>query len=229
MHLLAPVKAQNHVAHLAVCKVDNVVVDQNAVRGEREAEILVVLLLDASRVLGQPLYNVKIHQRFAAEEIDLEIMPRARVFDEEIERPFSDLEAHQRAFAAIFALRGEAVGAIQVAGMRHVQAKRLHYARRSRLEFARHRLEIVGREELARRFELRNIVITFLNFVFGYAEARGELLSQLLPRFFLEPADQLIRKFVHRVNASRAGVDDHIHSAEFISMYHLLNHYLKRP
>ena len=39
---------------------------------------------------------------------------------EEVEGLFADFKGHQRAFAVVAALTGEAVGAVQVTGMRDV-------------------------------------------------------------------------------------------------------------
>jgi hypothetical protein len=69
----SPVEAQNDVVALAVDPVDDLVCDADAVRRQREAEILVVLLFNAARVGDKLLADFKIEQRFAAEEIDLQI------------------------------------------------------------------------------------------------------------------------------------------------------------
>ena len=75
--LLSSVEAQNNVAHLAVREVDHVVVDQHAVRRQCEAEVLAGLLLAAARVGDEFLDDVEVHQRLAAEEIDLEVASAA--------------------------------------------------------------------------------------------------------------------------------------------------------
>ena len=55
----------------AVCKIDYVVVDIHAVCRERKAEILIMLLFNAPRIGDDLLYHLKVHERFAAEEIYL--------------------------------------------------------------------------------------------------------------------------------------------------------------
>ena len=70
---LPAVKTEHHVAHLSVGEVDNIVVNEHSVGGQCEAEVLALLLLNAPCVFDKALDHVKIHQRLAAEEIDLEI------------------------------------------------------------------------------------------------------------------------------------------------------------
>ena len=74
VYFFSAVEAEDYVAHLTVGKIYNVVVNKHTVGSESEAEILVVLFLNASRVRDELLYNVKIHKRLSAKEIDLEIV-----------------------------------------------------------------------------------------------------------------------------------------------------------
>ena len=73
VNLAATVEAEDDVAHLTVSKLYNVVVDENAVCRERESEIFARFLFDGARIGNEPFYDVEVHQRLAAEEIDLEI------------------------------------------------------------------------------------------------------------------------------------------------------------
>ena len=143
VNLLAAVKAQNNVAHLTVCKVYHIIVNKHSVGGEGKAEIFALFLFNASCVLHKLFHNVKVHQRFAAEKVHLKIAPCSGVFNEEIERPLSDIKAHEGSFSVILSLRGKAIGAVEVAGVGNVQAKRLDNARGTRLKLACHRLKLV--------------------------------------------------------------------------------------
>ena len=49
------------------------------------------------------------------------------MFHQKIQRPLAGLKAHQAGFAVELALRRKAVGAVQIAGVRHVQAQRLDH------------------------------------------------------------------------------------------------------
>ena len=73
VHFLAPVQGQNHVAAFPVGKIDHVVINEHAVGGEGEAEILVVLLLNASCVCDKLFHHIPVHQRLASEEIDFQV------------------------------------------------------------------------------------------------------------------------------------------------------------
>ena len=112
VHLLAPVETEHHIAHLTVAEVDHVVVDQHAVGREGEAEVLAGLFLAHAGVGHQILDHLEVQQRLAAKEIDLQIAPRAGVFDQEVQRALADIKAHHRTLAVILALACKAVGAV---------------------------------------------------------------------------------------------------------------------
>ena len=127
VYLFSAVKTKHHVVALAVGKLDNVVVNKHSVGGQRKAEILVVLFFYASRVGDYLLYHVEVHQRLTAEEVDLKIHTAAGVLYKKIYSAFSHLKAHQRAFAVVLPLACKAVLAIEVAGVRDMQAERLDH------------------------------------------------------------------------------------------------------
>ena len=85
-----------------------------------------MLFLDAACIRDELLAHLKVHQRFAAEEVDLKVAAGAAVLDQEIQRALAGLKAHQPGLAVELALRGKAVAAIQVAGVGHVQAQCLN-------------------------------------------------------------------------------------------------------
>ena len=150
MDLLPPVQGQDHVVALAVGKFDHLVVHEHAVRGQGEAEMLAGLRLDGAGVGDQVLDDLEVHQRLTAEEVHLQIPPGPGVLHQIVERALADLEGHQGAVAVIFALAGEAIGAVEIAGVGHVQAERLDDAGSLGLELSGHGLVDVGREQLAR-------------------------------------------------------------------------------
>ena len=127
MDFLAAVEAQHDVVALLVAEVDDIVVDEHTVGGHGEAEVLVVDLLLLAAVGDELFDHVEVHQRLASEEIDLEVAAGAGVLDEEVHGPLAYLKAHQGAVTLIAALRGEAVGAVEVAGVGDVEAERLDH------------------------------------------------------------------------------------------------------
>ena len=150
--LLAAVKRKDHVVALPVGKVDDLVVYQHAVGGKREAEVLARSLLDGAGVGHKVLDHLEVHQGLAAEEVHLQVFPGAGVGHQKIERLLADLKRHEGPLAVVFALACKAVGAVEVAYVGHVQAKRLDHAGGLGLEIPGHGLVGVGREELAAVF-----------------------------------------------------------------------------
>ena len=73
IYLLAAVQGQHHIAHLPIAELYDLVVDEHAVGGEGEAEVLAPFLLYAAGILHKPLYHVPVHQRLTAEEVHFEV------------------------------------------------------------------------------------------------------------------------------------------------------------
>ena len=73
IYLLAAVQGQHHIAHLPIAELYDLVVDEHAVGGEGEAEVLAPFLLYAAGIIHKPLNHVPVHQRLTAEEVHLEI------------------------------------------------------------------------------------------------------------------------------------------------------------
>ena len=222
--LAASVKAEHHVRHFAVCKVDHIVVDEHSVRREREAEILFFLLFDAARIHDELLHDIPIHERLAAEEVHLEIPPCSRIFNEKIERAPTDVKAHQRAVAVKFALTCEAVGAVQIAGVGDVKAERFYDIPAFRLEHVRHRLERVLGEQLSLILQSADIRKTFGDITVAdtvvFSGERGDdlILSESAARH----GYYFIGGIVHGVNGAGTGVKNYVVPVQFVLMYHLI-------
>ena len=225
VNLLAAVQTQHHVAHFPVGEVDDVVVDQHAVGGQCKAEILVMLLLNGAGVGYQLLHHVEVHQRLAAEEVYLQIVAGAGILNQEVQRPLAHLIAHQGAVAVVLALTGEAVGAVEVAGMGNVQAQRLDHAGGACLQFARHRLEGVLGEQLARRLQLRDLVIALAHLLrrdaLGGVVLFGQLTDDGIAALGLEHGNDVIGQLVHRVDRAGADVQHDVIAAQFVLMDHI--------
>ena len=124
---LAAVQAQDHVVALLVAEVDDIIVNEHAVGGHGEAEVLIVDLLLLTAVGNQLFDHVKVHQRFAAKKVHFKVAAGAGVFDQEVHGTLAHFKAHQRTVALIAALRSKAVGAVQVAGVCNMQAQGLDH------------------------------------------------------------------------------------------------------
>ena len=71
VYFFSAVERENDVRHLAVDKINTVIVEQNTVCSHCETEILIVLFLDRSCILDNFFDHIKVHQRLAAEEVKL--------------------------------------------------------------------------------------------------------------------------------------------------------------
>ena len=225
VNLLAAVQTQHHVAHLTIGEVDHVNIDEHTVCGQRKAEIFAPLLFHTAGILHQLLHHVPVHQRLAAEEVYLQIVTGAGVFNEEIQRPLAHLIAHQGAVAMVLALTGEAVGAVEVAGMGNVQAQRLDHAGGARLQLARHRLEGILGEQLASRLQLRDLVIALAHLLrrdaLGGVVLFGQLTDDGVAALALEHGDDVIGQLVHRVDRAGADVQHDVIAAQVVLMDHI--------
>ena len=79
-----------------------------------------------ARVLDYLLYNVEIHERFAAEKVKLEVAAVSGLLDKKIYRLFACFKVHQRSALAVIALAREAVFTAQVAVLSYKQAHSLY-------------------------------------------------------------------------------------------------------
>ena len=95
--------------HFLVGKLDDIVIDQQAIGGQGEPEILVVEFLLFPCVGHHILDHLPVHQRLAAEEIYLQIPAGAGVGNEEIDGLFAHLQGHESPVALVLALTGKAV------------------------------------------------------------------------------------------------------------------------
>ena len=227
VHFLAAVEAQDDVVALLVAEVDNVIVDQHPVGGHGETEVFVVDLLLLAAVCHQLFHHVEVHQRLAAEEIDFEVAAGAGVLDQEIHGPFADLKAHQGAVALIAALRSEAVGAVQVAGVSHMQTQRLDHSV-AVLEIEGHVGVGVGAPQLARLFQRGHILQALTQVGLGHIGAVAVLFEHggydLVRGVFLVHCDDIIRHIIHHMHRAAAGIQHDVITVQLILMYHFTLH-----
>ena len=232
MDFLSAVQRKHDIAAFTVCKINDIVVDQQAVGCERKAEILARFLFNTARIGDQILDHLKIHQRFAAEEIDLQIPARTGIGDQKIQRLLADLKAHDRTLAVIFALACKAVGAVQIAGVRNMQAERLDNARGLFLQFTRHRLKRIRREQLSGVLQCRDIVIAFSKLLRGDLRVAAVFFlhgrDHRIPRVILIHRDHVICKRIDSMHRAGADVQHNVVAAELILMNHVILLFLRR-
>ena len=147
---LAAVEREHEREVVVVEPLDVLIVQQHAVRRHRELELLARLLLALAGVLRHSLDCLHVHQRLAAEEVDLAVLARAAALDEEVDGALADLRRHDGALLAVAAAVAEAILAAQVAVLGDHEADGLDEA----LLLERRRHIDVRREELAHLHEL---------------------------------------------------------------------------
>ena len=225
MDFLAAIEAQHDIVALLVAEVDDIVIDEHTVGGHGEAEVLVVDLLLLAAVGDELFDHVEVHQRLAAEEIDLEVAAGAGVLDEEVHSPLAHLEAHQGAVALIAALRGEAVGAVEVAGVGDVEAERLDH-RLAVLEVERHVLVDVGSPKFAGGFQRGHVLEALAQVGLGDVGAVGILCQHgghdLVGRVFFVHRNDVVSHVVHDMDRAAAAVQHDVISVQLILMYHFI-------
>ena len=84
--------------------------------------VFIMLFFNRTSILYNLLYDVKVHQRFTAEEIDFQVLAFAAVFNKEVNRSFAHFKAHKSALAVVFTLARKAILTVEVTGVSNVQA-----------------------------------------------------------------------------------------------------------
>ena len=185
---------------------DAILVDEHAVGGQGEAEVLARFLFNAPGVGNQLLYHVKVHQGLAAEEVHLQVLPGAGVGNQKVQGLLAHLKGHERPVSVVFALGGKAVGAVQVAGVGDVQTQGLHHPGGPGLQLSCHGGEGIRGEELARILQRSDVVIAFRKLLgVDFRILGGNLGQGLFPGGGFVEADEVIGGLVHHMD--RAGAD----------------------
>ena len=222
MDFLAAVQTQDHIAAFLISPLDDVVIHQHAVGGQGEAEILPPLLLNTAGVCHQILHHLEVHQRLAAEEVHFQIAAGAGIFHQEVQGALAHLEAHDGPVAVVLALAGEAVGAIQVAGVGNVQAQGLHNASGLLLQLACHGCESIGSKQLAGFLQGHHLIVALRqigSITGGILFRHGR--QDCLPVVCFKHADDVVGDLVHHMHAAGANVQHDIEAAQFILMNHI--------
>ena len=143
----------------------------------------------------------------------------------EFHSPLAHLEAHQGAVALIAALRGEAVGAVEVAGVGDMEAERLDH-RLAVLEVESHVFVDVGSPKLAGGFQRGHILEALAQVGLGDVGAVGILCQHgghdLVGRVFFVHRNDVVSHVVHDMDRAAAAVQHDVISVQLILMYHFI-------
>ncbi len=223
MYFLPPVQAQYNIVHLAVGKLYHFIIYQNAVRCQRKPEIFVMDLFLFPCVGNNLLHNLPVHQRFPAEKVNLQISAAAGMCNQEVNRLFPDLKRHQCTLPLIFPLAGEAVRAVQVAGVRNMQAKGFYHIAFV-LKIRRKRRECIRRKKLPRLFQRGDICDTFPNLRLVYILPAAVFSqhggSDFLRRMAFIHGNYVIRHIVYAMNRAAACIQHDGIPVQLILMHH---------
>ena len=160
VRLLAPVEREHEREVVFVEPRDVRLVQEHAVRRQRELEFLARLLLALSHILGDRLDRLHVQERLTAEKVDLAMPARPRPLNEEVHGAAAHLGHHDGAFHAVVAAVAEAIFAAQIAVLRDHQTQRLH---EPLLGKGRRHVD-VGGEKLAALHELVQLLQGFFEF-----------------------------------------------------------------
>ena len=124
----------------------------------------------------------------------------------------------------VLALTCKAVGAVQVTGVGHVQAKRLDHVAGALLERAGHGGEGVRGEELAHLLERLHVADAQADFFLGHVLAIAIFghhgADDFLRRGVFIHGDDIVGDLVHAVHAAGAGVQHDVIAVKFVLVQH---------
>ena len=128
-------------------------------------------------------------------------------------------------------LAREAVGTVQVTGVRDVQAQRLHDAACPRLQFARHRRERILREQLPRLRKFRDLIVNLAQLLMGRIRVlRLHRRDQRLALRSRVLRDHIVSQVVNLMDRARRDIHDNVVTGHLILVYHKFLLYMKnRP
>ena len=222
MNFLPAVQAQNHVVHLFVGEVNDIVVNEHAVGGQRKAEVFARILLNGAGIGHQLLDDVPVHEGLAAEEIHFQVVARAGVGDQIVQRLFAHLKGHESPFPVEFALAGKAIGTAEIAGMGHMETEGFDHVPGPLLKRVRQGLKGVLGEEFALTLQRGDVVETFLDILAGDLVAVFLLDdgNDFLGRVILVQGNHIVRGFADGVDGAGAGVQHNIVAVQLVLMNH---------
>ena len=127
MNLLAAVNTEDHISHLFVAEFHYLIIEQDAVGGKGKTEFFIMDFLLLAAICYQVFYNLPVHKRLAAEKVNLQIVPGARIGDKEIQCLLAHLKRHKGTSSVIFPFFCKAVAAGKITVMCNVQAEGFHH------------------------------------------------------------------------------------------------------
>ena len=126
IHFFSSVQTQDHIVHLFIHKLLNLVIQKYSIRCNREPEMFIVQLLLLSSVCHQIFDHLPVHQRLTTKEIHFQIASASRIGNQKIQSLFSHFITHERSSSMIFSFFRKAVFACQITIMGDMKTKCFH-------------------------------------------------------------------------------------------------------
>ena len=234
MNFLPSVKTENHVLHLPVAEVYNLIIYIHTIGGQSESEIFIVLFLYAAGISYNFLHHVPVEKRLPSEEINFKIVSFTGSCNEKIYGRLPRLCTHEGLFSAEVPLASKAVTACKIAGVGNMKAQRF-YLRMSFLKVKGINLKNVLRKKFALSCQLINIpyyqVDVLAGNIFSVLILTGHQLREPVSAFPVTHFYGVISKVVNNMYCSAENVQHYVISVKFILMYHsfLLNKFFTVP
>ena len=171
----------------------------------------------------QILDYLPVHQRLAAEEIHLQIMPVSGIGNQKIQSLLSCLIAHQRPASVVFSFLRKAVAAGQIAVMGDMKAQCFYHCGTL---FEINDLVLIGifREKRSLVFQHLHIIQHFPDILFRPSVL--QLCHDILRSAVLIQAYHLIGQLIHHMNSSAVHIQNNVVTVVIIAMYHFRTPYV---
>ena len=119
------VQADDHVAHLAIGKLNDFIGKKQTVGCKGKAEFFSAAFFPGTAVSHELFDHVKIQQRFPSEKVNLQIFSGTGVFDQPVQSLLPRFIAHKGLLSMVFAFSIETIAAGHIAGVGHMKAQSL--------------------------------------------------------------------------------------------------------
>ena len=223
VYLLAAIHRKDHIVHLPVYEVDALLGEESSVGGDGEAEVFAGLLLPLPGVADNLLHHPEVHQRLPAEEVQLQIAPALRFFNQEVDGLLPHLQGHLHPVAgAKVPCPGKAVIAPQVAVVGDVQAHGFNGGKHHAVgELA----IVIGGKEGALAVQLQHPPVGLLHrlpAISGVFFRQGGGADLRQGGLYL--LGQPVEKLVHHVDPAAVDIQNNVVSVHLIAVYHGFPH-----
>ena len=225
MDFLSSVDREHDIVHFPVAEFHDLVIEEHAVRRQREAKMfrcggLLRLLLEGMPVSDQLLHDFPVHERLPAEKVDLKVPSQTGILHKEIKRLLPRLQRHESPSPVVFSFLRKAVSAGEITVVGDMQTERFDDRRPLR--------KLLYGRSVGLRREKRTLAFQFLRLRKDFIDVTGGIFrSPLVPSSedlpdliaalpFPHELDGIIEKVVGDVHRARRHIENNIETVTFI-------------